>query len=237
MKFYLLIVNVILMLGGKNNINFSSNLMLGLFLFYTSISHTMYDYFIIKGGKKMSKLYFKYGTVNSSKSANLLMTKHNYEEQGLKTIVLKSTIDTREPGEIVTRAGIPSIKCIVFSENDSIKEILTGEIFDVVLVDEAQFCTELQIEELWQISIDCPVICFGLKTDSHTRLFPGSKRLLELAEKIEEIKTVCKCGKKATINARIDENGNLITNAPQIDIGGNEKYIPMCKECFILATK
>ena len=184
----------------------------------------------------MSKLYFKYGTVNSSKSANLLMTKHNYEEQGLKTIVLKSTIDTREPGEIVTRAGIPSIKCIVFSENDSIKEILTGEIFDVVLVDEAQFCTELQIEELWQISIDCPVICFGLKTDSHTRLFPGSKRLFELAEKIEEIKTVCKCGKKATINARIDENGNLITNAPQIDIGGNEKYIPMCKECFILAT-
>lgn len=183
----------------------------------------------------MSKLYFKFGTVNSSKTANLLMTKHNYEEQGLKTIVLKPTVDTRDPGEIVTRAGIPSVKCITFSENDSIKEILTGEIFDVVLVDESQFCTELQIEELWQISISCPVICFGLKTDSHTRLFPGSKRLLELAEKIEEIKTVCKCGKKATINARIDKNGNLITNAPQIDIGGNEKYMSMCKECFILA--
>lgn len=183
----------------------------------------------------MCKLYFKYGTVNSSKTANLLMTNHNYTEQGMRTVILKSTVDTRDYGEIVTRAGIPSTKCFCFTKEDSIKNILEGKYFDVVLVDEAQFCSEKQIEELWEISIDCPVLCFGLKTDSHTRLFPGSKRLLELAEKIEEIKTICKCGSKATINARINEEGNLITDAPQIDIGGNEKYTPMCKRCFILA--
>ena len=187
----------------------------------------------------MSRLYFKYGTMNSSKTANLLMTKHNYEEQGMEVFLIKPAIDTRDVGVIKSRIGLEA-KCVNFTEDESIYSVLekngyaTNNLPKVLMVDEAQFCTEKQIEELSIISISIPVLCYGLKTDSHTKLFPGSKRLLELAESLQEIKTICTCGKKAAINARINEKGTVVLDAPQVDIGGNDKYKPMCKECFIL---
>lgn len=180
----------------------------------------------------MSKLYFKYGCMNSSKSANLLMIKHNYEEQGFRVLLLKPQIDDRDGQDIIkSRVGIQS-KCITLGGNSSVYSCYDPDKIDVVMVDEAQFLSEEQVNELYQISFRIPVMCFGLLIDFTQRLFPGSKRLVELAESIQEIKTVCKCGKKATINARFDQKGRVMTKGEQIDIGGNEKYRALCKECY-----
>lgn len=180
----------------------------------------------------MSKLYFKYGCMNSSKSANLLMIKHNYEEQGFRVTLFKPSIDDREgEGIIKSRVGMES-KCTLVYPDSSIFDLFQFETTDVIMVDEAQFLSEGQVDELYKISFKIPVMCFGLLIDFSQHLFPGSKRLLELSESLQEIKTVCKCGKKATINARFDSNGHVITKGEQIDIGGNEKYKALCKECF-----
>ncbi len=180
----------------------------------------------------MSKLYFKYGCMNSSKSANLLMIKHNYEEQGFRVTLFKPSIDDREgEGIIKSRVGMES-KCTLVYPDSSIFDLFQFETTDVIMVDEAQFLSEDQVDELYKISFKIPVMCFGLLIDFSQHLFPGSKRLLELSESLQEIKTVCKCGKKATINARFDSNGHVITKGEQIDIGGNEKYKALCKECF-----
>lgn len=180
----------------------------------------------------MSKLYFKYGCMNSSKSTNLLMIKHNYEEQGFRVVLLKPSIDDREgAGIIKSRVGMES-KCTLVYPDSSIFDLFQYESADVIMVDEAQFLSETQVDELYKISFKLPVLCFGLLADFSQHLFPGSKRLLELAESLQEIKTVCKCGKKATINARFDSSGHVITKGEQIDIGGNEKYKALCKECF-----
>lgn len=180
----------------------------------------------------MSKLYFKYGCMNSSKSANLLMIKHNYEEQGFRVTLFKPSIDDREGlGIIKSRVGMES-KCTLVYPHSTIFDLFHYETTDVIMVDEAQFLSEAQVDELYKISFKIPVLCFGLLIDFSQHLFPGSKRLLELSESLQEIKTVCKCGKKATINARFDYNGRVITTGEQIDIGGNEKYKALCKECF-----
>jgi len=180
----------------------------------------------------MGKLYFRYGCMNSSKSANLLMIKYNYEEQNQRVLLLKPAIDTRE-AVVKSRIGIES-DCVLFNEECNL-EVLVASLpeTDVILVDESQFCTEKQIEELWRISVDIPVMCFGLLKDFQTKLFPGSKRLIELAESIQEIKTVCKCGRKATLNVRFGENGKIIKSGPQVVIGGNEKYRAICKNCYL----
>lgn len=170
--------------------------------------------------------------MNSSKSANLLMIKHNYEEQGFRVTLLKPSVDDREGlGVIKSRVGIES-KCQLVYPDSSIYDLFQFETTDVIMIDEAQFLSEKQVDELYQISFKIPVLCFGLLIDFTQHLFPGSKRLLELAESLQEIKTVCKCGKKATINARFDKNGRVMTEGEQIDIGGNEKYKALCKECF-----
>lgn len=183
-------------------------------------------------GGKMSKLYFKYGCMNSSKSANLLMIKHNYEEQGFRVLLLKPQVDDREGQDIIkSRVGIQS-KCITLASDCSVYSCYEADKIDVVMVDEAQFLSEEQVNELYQISFHVPVMCFGLLIDFTQHLFPGSKRLVELSQSIQEIKTVCKCGKKATINARFDQNGKVMTKGEQIDIGGNEKYRALCKECY-----
>jgi thymidine kinase len=187
---------------------------------------------LAKAGGKMSKLYFKYGCMNSSKSANLLMIKHNYEEQGFRVLLLKPQIDDRDGQDIIkSRVGIQS-KCITLGSDSSVYSCYDPDKIDVVMVDEAQFLSEEQVNELYQISFRIPVMCFGLLIDFTQHLFPGSKRLVELSESIQEIKTVCKCGKKATINARFDQNGRVMTKGEQIDIGGNEKYRALCKECY-----
>lgn len=187
----------------------------------------------------MSKLYFKYGAMGSSKTANLLITKFNYEEKGKRVLLLKSAHDNRDGANIVksrvglsAEAGVIQPGSILSQFRDQIR------IADVILVDEAQFLTEKQINELHEIvtGYDIPVICYGLMTDFTSHLFEGSKRLVEIAESINEIKTVCECGRKATINARMDSSGKVITTGEQIVMGGNEMYKSMCYACWRKAT-
>lgn len=177
----------------------------------------------------MSKLYFKYGTMNSSKSANLLMIKHNYEEQGMNVLLIKSAKDIRDGKFVKSRIGLSS-SCKLFEEKDSIKDIGWSS-YDVLMVDEAQFLTEAQVDELYQISCEIPVLCFGLLTDFQQHLFPGSKRLVELAESFEKIKTICACGVAANYNARFDSKGNFIIDGEQV-VCGDSNYRAVCKNCY-----
>lgn len=185
----------------------------------------------------MAKLYFKYGAMGSSKTAQALITKFNYEERGLKVWLIKPAIDTREGRAVCrSRIGLEEEVYLIQPEQDIYKEFCDHEksVVDVIIVDECQFFSEEQIDQLQDIVYDfsIPVLCFGLKTDFQTKLFPGSKRLFEIAESIQEIKTICSCGKKATVNARIDKEGHLVTEGEQIEIGGNDKYIAMCYKCY-----
>lgn len=188
----------------------------------------------------MSKLYFKYGAMGSSKTANLLITKFNYEEKGKRVLLLKPATDDRDGVSVVkSRIGLQADAAVIQKGasilNDFGKDI---RICDVVLVDEAQFLSESQIDELHEIvtAYKIPVICYGLLTDFTSHLFEGSKRLVEIAESMQEIKTVCECGRKATINARMDATGHVVTSGEQIAIGGNELYKSMCYTCWKKAT-
>lgn len=189
----------------------------------------------------MAKLYFKYGAMGSSKTAQALITKFNYEERGMKVWIAKPSIDSRDGENIIqSRIGLKT-EAYVISENENIYrtfQMLKGR-YDVIIIDEAQFLTEEQVNQLGNIVIQLkvPVMCFGLKTDFQTNMFPGSKRLFEIAESISEIKTICKCGKKATVNARIDSFGNIITEGEQVELGGNDKYIAMCYKCYLEAIR
>ena len=204
----------------------------------------------------MSRLYFKFGAMGSSKTANALMTRFNYLEKNHSVSLIKPQIDTRddytdEHGNIVTvvksRIGLEA-PANVITEIDDISTlfdvacadiVLNGEIvktkkIDVIICDECQFFSEKQIDQLKHIAEtnDIPVICFGLRSDFRTKLFPGSKRLFEIADSITEVKSICECGKKAIVNARFDGNGNIVTDGAQVDIGGNEKYKSMCWSCW-----
>ncbi|MBE6541295.1 MAG: thymidine kinase [Ruminococcaceae bacterium] len=192
----------------------------------------------------MSKLYFKFGAMNSSKTANALMTKFNYEEKGWKVWLIKPSIDTRdnqidENGNVVSvvrsRIGLSAITDVI-EKNDNIYERIKSNDngYNVIICDECQFLTENQVDELKRITIDynIPVLCFGLRSDFQTKLFPGSKRLFEIADSITEIKSICKCGTKAIVNARFDASGQVVVDGNQIEIGGNEKYESMCWKCW-----
>lgn len=185
----------------------------------------------------MAKLYFKFGAMGCSKTAQALITKFNYEERGMKVLLLKPSIDTRDGADILrSRIGLTA-KAIVVGEKDSIYELYTKVYSDrdVIIVDECQFLSPSQVDELGQIVIDfnIPVLCFGLRTDFLTNMFPGSKRLFEIAESITEIKSICKCGAKATVNARLDDNGNVVYSGEQVCLGGNDRYVPMCRKCWL----
>ena len=188
----------------------------------------------------MAKLYFKYGAMGSSKSANALITKFNYEERGMRVWLIKPATDTRDgQGLIASRIGL-SAKADIISHEESIIALLdkmSG--IDVIITDECQFFTPEQIDELREIVNfrDIPVLCFGLRTDFMTHLFPGSRRLLEVADSITEIKTICSCGAKAIVNARIDSEGHVITSGSQVFIGGNDSYVAMCHKCWSRAIK
>lgn len=191
----------------------------------------------------MAKLYFKYGVVNSSKSANALMTIHNYEEQGMKVYIIKPEIDTRDKGVVKSRA-INDSRCANFVASDSDDLFLLFKnnnvcSYDVVIVDECQFLSVKQINQLRDIVdiLNIPVICYGLKTDFKTNLFASSQRLIELADSISEIKTVCRCGSKAIFNARLDSHGNMIFSGEQIKLGGNDLYNPVCSKCYFKSLK
>ncbi len=185
----------------------------------------------------MSKLYFKYGTMGSSKTAQLLMTKRNYEDKNMKTWLIKPIIDDRDGVDIVhSRIGLQENADTVIKNDDDILDLFSSLDYktDVVLCDEAQFLTTKQVEQLHSISAlhNVSVICFGLLTDFTSHLFEGSKRLIEISESIQEIKTVCRCGKKATINARIC-NGKVVCEGEQVQIGGDEMYESMCYNCWV----
>ena len=186
----------------------------------------------------MAKLYFKYGAMGSSKTAQALITKYNYEENGMKVWLLKPSADTRDGVQILrSRIGLQAQVEVVAPEKDiwALFQTTRRGICDVIIVDECQFLTRDQIDQLRQIVDDAgvPVICFGLRTDFQTRLFPGSLRLMEVADTIQEIKTICDCGAKATVNARIDANGHIVTEGAQVVLGGNDSYIAMCHQCYI----
>lgn len=194
----------------------------------------------------MAKLYFKYGVMGSSKSANALMTRFNYMERGCNVLLIKPALDTRDyeidenglkTAVVHSRIGL-SAPVDVIDTQDSILRLLeernNERVINVIIVDECQFMTEKQVEECRYIVsyFDIPVLCFGLRTDFQTRLFPGSKRLMELADTIDEVKHVCSCMDKSIVNARLDAMGNIITEGAQVEIGGNEKYEAMCWRCW-----
>ena len=188
----------------------------------------------------MAKLYFKYGAMGSSKTANALITKFNYEERGMKVWLIKPSVDTRDGKHTIkSRIGL-SAEADVIGENDSISELLESKKdVDVIISDECQFFNAQQIDQLREI-VDfkgIPVMCFGLRTDFKTQLFEGSKRLFEVADSITEIKTICSCGRKATVNSRIDENGFVQTKGRQVLLGDNDRYIAMCHRCFAKAVR
>ena len=185
----------------------------------------------------MAKLYFKYGAMGSSKTAQALITKYNYEENDMKVWLIKPSADTRDGVSIIrSRIGLAA-ECEIATPGvniyDRYREGFAGSCH-AVIVDECQFLTPEQIDQLRQIVDDfnVPVMCFGLRTDFRTRLFPGSLRLMELADCIEEIKTMCDCGAKATVNARISD-GYIVTEGAQVVLGGNDSYIAMCHKCYI----
>ncbi|MCR4851807.1 MAG: thymidine kinase [Lachnospiraceae bacterium] len=183
----------------------------------------------------MAKLYFKYGAMGSSKSAQALITRFNYEELGMTVWLIKPSTDDRDGADIIkSRIGL-SARADVIRPGDSIRDLLPSKgHIDVIISDESQFFTPEQIDELRYIvdEDDIPVICYGLRTDFMTRFFPGSMRLMELSDSLSEIKTVCTCGSKAMVNARIDANGNIITEGSQVFLGGNDSYKAMCHKCW-----
>ncbi len=184
----------------------------------------------------MAKLYFKYGAMGSSKTAQALITKFNYEERGMRVWLIKPALDDRDGAVILkSRIGLAA-ECTTVAPEDNIYDMFTKEEHraDVIISDECQFFTPENIDQMRRIvdELDVPVLCFGLRTDFLTKLFPGSMRLFELADSISEIKTICSCGKKASVNARIDENGRIVTKGSQVMLGGNDSYIAMCHRCY-----
>lgn len=185
----------------------------------------------------MAKLYFKYGAMGCSKTAQALITKFNYEERGMRVLLIKPAIDTRDGVDLVkSRIGLQSEAYAVDSQ-ENLYDFYTKKHSDcnVVIVDECQFLTPEQVDQLGDIVIklSVPVLCFGLATDFTTHLFPGSRRLFEIAESISEIKSVCKCGAKATVNARFDDNGHVVYKGEQVVLGGNGRYTAMCRKCWL----
>ena len=193
----------------------------------------------------MSKLYFKFGAMASSKTANALMTRFNYEEKGNHVWLVKPDLDNRddytdENGVRVTvvksRIGLSAVADVVRRDENILErfqELVKSRPIDVIICDECQFLTPQQVDQLKYIAefLDTPVLCFGLRSDFQTKLFDGSKRLFEIADSITEIKSVCRCGKKAIVNARIAD-GRVVVEGDQIEIGGNDKYEGMCWGCW-----
>lgn len=194
----------------------------------------------------MSKLYFKFGAMASSKTANALMTKFNYEEKGNRVWLIKPDLDNRddytdEKGNRVTvvksRIGLSAVADVIRQDEDLLErfeKLQQDAPVDVIICDECQFLTGAQVDQMKYIAeyCDTPVLCFGLRSDFQTKLFPGSQRLFEIADSITEIKSVCRCGKKAIVNARLNENGQVIVEGEQVCIGGNDKYEGMCWGCW-----
>ena len=182
----------------------------------------------------MAKLYYYYGAMNSSKTANALMTHFNYEEVGQKALLCKTEADTRDGARIIrSRIGL-EMECILLKELQMMTEKKIRD-YDCIIVDEVQFATREQIDFLSDIVdfMDVPVVCYGLRADFQNNLFPGSERLIAIADSIHEVKTVCWCGRKATCNARYNEKG-IIRDGEQLMLGANDSYVALCRKHFKL---
>lgn len=197
---------------------------------------------------KHGKLIFRYGCMNSGKSLQLLVTAHNFQEHGIQFIIFKSAVDTRDGANVIHSRAMDDRECVSIESGDDIYRIISDYVdrelilgrkcLDWILVDECQFLTPKQVDELAAIAdnFGINVICYGLRTDFATKMFPGSRRLFEICDKIEEIKSSCDCGSKTIFNARIDAEGNVAVDGEQVEVGGDERYVPMCRECYCRKT-
>lgn len=191
----------------------------------------------------MAKLYFYYSAMNAGKSTTLLQSSFNYEERGMQTMLFTASIDDRyETGTISSRLGIKN-SAHLFEKGKNLREKVEKELktrkIDCVLIDEAQFLSKEHVFELASVAdeLSIPVLCYGLRTDFQANLFEGSQWLLAIADEIQELKTICRCGSKATMNLRIDENGNAVKVGASIEIGGNDRYIALCRRHFMEKLK
>ncbi len=189
---------------------------------------------------RKGKLYFRYGTMGSAKTALLLTQAYNFEERGMRYVCLKPIIDTRDKTNVIkSRIGIER-ECQWIHADTDLYELAqtlfeqTMIIFDWFLVDECQFLSAKQVDQLARIVDDfgSNVICYGLRTDFQSKLFEGSRRLFEIADTIDEIKSPCNCGRKTIVNARIDSHGDFVEEGDQVEIGGDDRYIAVCRKCW-----
>lgn len=187
----------------------------------------------------MAKLYFYYASMNAGKSTNLLQADFNYRERGMRTMLFTAAIDTRAAmGAIASRIGLEKL-AIAFDAATDIAAIVTTEHaaapIACVLVDEAQFLSEAQVAQLARLAdvAGIPVLAYGLRTDFRGRLFPGSAALLAIADNLVELKSVCECGRKATMNLRVDSAGNAVAEGAQTEIGGDDRYVALCRKHFM----
>jgi thymidine kinase len=187
----------------------------------------------------MAKLYFYYAAMNAGKSTVLLQSSHNYRERGMQTLLLTPAIDTRyQAGTISSRIGLSELALMFHHEDDLFAivkdDIQSGLHYACILIDEAQFLTRLQVHQLTMITdeLNIPVLAYGLRTDFHGELFPGSQHLLAWADELVELKTICHCGRKAIMNLRIDAEGRAIREGAQVHIGGNADYVSTCRLHF-----
>ncbi|UTW55779.1 thymidine kinase [Kordiimonas sp. SCSIO 12610] len=187
----------------------------------------------------MAKLYFYYSAMNAGKTTTLLQSSFNYRERGMNTMLFTAKIDDRYGDPVITsRIGITA-EANIFDEGTDLFAIVAESIknrpLHCILVDEAQFLNKDQVFQLAAIadSLKIPVLCYGLRTDFQANLFEGSKWLLALADEMNELKTICTCGKKASMNLRIDANGNAVKEGDSIEIGGNDRYIALCRQHFM----
>ena len=190
--------------------------------------------------KRIGKLYFRYGTMGSAKTAMLLTTAYNFEERGMAYHCFKPVVDTRDKKNVIkSRIGIERECSWIYPESNLYEDIASmrtpdGFLPGWILVDEAQFLSPDQVDQLAKVVDDfgINVLCYGLRTDFRTHLFDGSRRLLEIADTIDEIKSTCTCGRKTIVNARINSQGEIITEGEQVEIGGNDRYIAVCRNCW-----
>ena len=190
----------------------------------------------------MAKLYFFYGAMNSGKTTRILQCQYNYDEKGMRAVILKPATDTKGADRIVSRIGASKKVDYLIKKEEDIFEIIVNEYnqVDLILVDEAQFLTTRQVNQLMDIVIDLdiPVMCYGLRTDFKSNGFPGARRLLEIAHELTEIKTICECGKKAMFNVRLID-GKVVTEGESVAIDGEGEvtYTVACSKCFRMKTR
>ena len=196
---------------------------------------------LITANINCAQLYFYYSSMNAGKTSNLIQNNYNYKERGMQTLCFKPKVDTRFGDMIVARTGL-KLKAILITKDFDLFKYITNYLktatCDCVLVDEAQFLTKEQVNQLALVvdKLNIPVIAYGLRTDFKSNLFPGSELLLAIADKLKEVKALCFCGRKSILNLRVNNKGQCITEGAQIEIGGNELYIAVCRKHYHKAT-